>query len=223
MKSFNWIYTLLAAVLIPFFIMMGAIRLLMTPIFLRYEYLKPNFPADPYGLTTQDRLQWAPYALDYLLNDADISYLRDLTFPDGRPLFNERELSHMVDVKNVVQLGLRVWAADIALLLILALIAVFSHRMRSYLLGLSIGGWITVGVILLILVAVFTNFDVLFTTFHQLFFTSGSWVFYYSDTLIRLFPLPFWSDGFTFMGILSTVGGLLFGIGARGLSKRFGP
>lgn len=221
MKSFGWVFTFLAALLIPYFIIMGAIRILMTPLFLRYEYLKPGFPADPYGLTTQDRLQWAPYALNYLVNDAGISYLGDLTFPNGTPLFNERELSHMVDVKTVVQLGLRVWAADIAALLLLGLIAVLTHRSGAYLRGLSIGGWITVGAIVLILVAVFTNFDALFAAFHQLFFASGTWLFYYSDTLIRLFPLPFWSDGFTLMGILSTLGGLLFGIGGRALSKRF--
>ncbi|MEJ2126169.1 MAG: hypothetical protein P8X84_01420 [Candidatus Bathyarchaeota archaeon] len=27
--------------------------------------------------------------------------------------------------------------------------------------------------------------------FHQLFFTSGTWTFYTSDTLIRLFPMRF--------------------------------
>jgi len=42
----------------------------------------PYFPADEYGFTKEDRLKWAPFALDYLVNSADISYLGDLTFDD---------------------------------------------------------------------------------------------------------------------------------------------
>jgi len=82
-------------------------------LFPEIEYRMPGFPADEYGFTIQDRLQWSRISIDYLLNDADISFLGDLTFPDGSPLFNGRELSHMQDVKNVVQpvlwVGYGVW------------------------------------------------------------------------------------------------------------------
>ncbi len=38
------------------------------------------------------------------------------------------------------------------------------------------------------------GFEGFFQAFHGVFFESGTWVFSYSDTLIRLFPLPFWQD-----------------------------
>jgi hypothetical protein len=60
----------------------------------------PGFPADRYGFTTADRLYWADIAVDYLVNTAGIEFLADLRFEDGSPVYNERELKHMVDVKN---------------------------------------------------------------------------------------------------------------------------
>jgi integral membrane protein (TIGR01906 family) len=42
---------------------------------------------------------------------------------------------------------------------------------------------------------VFT-FSTVFVGFHRLFFEGDTWLFYYSDTLIRLFPERFWRDVF---------------------------
>jgi integral membrane protein (TIGR01906 family) len=38
------------------------------------------------------------------------------------------------------------------------------------------------------------NWSKFFVAFHGLFFEGDSWLFDYSDTLIRLFPMPFWID-----------------------------
>ena len=51
--------------------------------------------------------------------------------------------------------------------------------------------------------------------FHELFFSGGSWLFLYSDTLIRLFPLPFWQDAFLFAGVLDVLGGLVLALALR--------
>jgi hypothetical protein len=42
----------------------------------------------------------------------------------------------------------------------------------------------------------------------------------YSDTLIRLFPLPLWQDAFIFMGVFSLAGGLILGFAGRALARR---
>src|SRR5512134_182562 len=93
----SWLVT----ILIPFALIGLGLRVLLTPLFLRIEYNMPYFPLDEYGFTKQDRLKWAPYALNYLLNNEDISYLGDLRFEDGAPMYNERELKHMDDVRFV--------------------------------------------------------------------------------------------------------------------------
>ncbi|NDJ59759.1 MAG: DUF1461 domain-containing protein, partial [Chloroflexi bacterium] len=100
-----WVARLYLTLVFPLLLTLIAARLLMTPAFLAFEYNRPGFPADFYGFTREDRLNYAPYAIEYMLNGADISYLGDLTFPNGAPLYNARELIHMVDVKVVTQLA----------------------------------------------------------------------------------------------------------------------
>jgi len=212
----------LVAILVPLALIGLSIRILLTPIFLNIEYNMPYFPADEYGFTKVDRLKWAPYALDYLVNSADISYLGDLKFDDGSSLYNERELSHMSDVKRVTKGTLNVWYISLALLLMLGIWAWRGDWMQTFRLGLMRGGWLMVslaaaiGLIVIIGIAidpnVFWNF---FAGFHSLFFTGDSWLFYFSDTLIRLFPIRFWEDAFLFAAIIALGSGVGLGLGLK--------
>ena len=213
----------LATLLIPLALIGLGLRLLLTPVFLRVEYNLPYFPADSYGFTTADRLKWAPYALEYLVNNADISYLGDLKFEDDTPLYNERELSHMADVKRVVKGALTAWYVTLVVLLGLGLWSRFGSWEQAYRQGLMRGGWLMVGlaavigVIVLVGIAinpnVFWNF---FAGFHSLFFEGDSWLFYFSDTLIRLFPIRFWQDAFLWAAVIALGGGVALGLGLRG-------
>jgi integral membrane protein (TIGR01906 family) len=199
--------------LLPVALTFIGVRLLLTQTFPEIEYRTPGFPADEYGFALQDRLQWSGISIDYLLNDADISFLGDLTFPNGVPLFNERELSHMQDVKNVVQpvlwVGYGVWF----LVLGLGLWARFGGWWTEYVRAVWHGGWLTVGITVAIGFFAVISFWQFFTVFHELFFTGDSWQFLYSDTLIRLFPMRFWQDVFLFTGGLDMLGGLALGLG----------
>ncbi len=91
---------LLVTIAIPFFLLMTSIRILLIPyLYLDFEYHTPGFPPDTYGFTLQERLKWSKISMDYLLNDQDISWLANQKLPDGSPLYIDRELSHMRDVK----------------------------------------------------------------------------------------------------------------------------
>ena len=214
----SWFVTLL----IPVALIGLGLRVLLSPLFLQFEYNMPYFPPDEYGFTKEDRLKWAPYALDYLVNNEGISYLADLEFDDGTPLYNERELSHMEDVKRVTQGVLRVWYMSLALLVLLGVWAWFGRWWQDYRLGLMRGGWlmvglaVVVGLIVLIGIAinpnVFWNF---FSGFHRIFFEGDSWLFLFSDTLIRLFPIRFWQDAFLLAAVIALGGGIALGLGLR--------
>lgn len=207
----SWI----VAILVPVVLILTSVRLLMTPAFVNLEYRTPNFPSDPYGFTQEDRLYWSEIALDYLLNDEGISYLENLQFEDGSQVYNARELKHMVDVKNVLQAALLVWYASLISIFLLGIWAYWGAWWDEYKHGLARGGWITVLLIAVTLVGVLIAFSVLFVFFHQVFFDSGTWVFRFSDTLIRLFPERFWRDTFIAIGMLSIAGGLALGLGFR--------
>jgi len=212
----------LVAILVPFALIGLGMRALLTPTFLKIEYNMPYFPPDSYGFTKEDRLHWAPYALEYLINSADISYLGDLTFEDGSPLYNERELSHMSDVKGVTKGALNIWYISLALLIILGGWSWRESLMQTYRQGLMRGGWFMVGLAgaigLVVIIGlsidpnVFWNF---FVGFHHLFFEGDSWLFLYSDTLIRLFPIRFWQDAFLFAAVIALGGGIGLGVGLR--------
>lgn len=195
---------------VPVLLVLVSVRLVMTPLFLRIEYHRPGFPEDFYGFTTEDRLEYAPYALSYLLNDADIAYLGNLTFPDGRPLYNDRELKHMEDVKVVTRYAylLLIGGGGITLLLLVVGLGRVSLRNATRA-GLMQGAILTLALISMIVVLAVAAWDVFFTGFHELFFESGTWLFLYSDTLIRLFPEQFWFDAALTIGGLTTAGALV--------------
>jgi len=212
----------LVAILVPIALIGIGVRLLLTPLFLQIEYSMPYFPPDEYGFTKADRLKWAPYALDYLVNSENISYLGDLKFDEGTPLYNERELSHMDDVKRVTQGALRVWYASLALLAVLGVWAWFGGWWQEYRFGLMRGGWLMIGLAvtlgLIVVVGMVINPNVFwnfFAGFHSLFFEGDSWLFLFSDTLIRLFPIRFWQDAFLLAAIVALGGGIALALGLR--------
>ena len=216
---FSWLVT----ILVPLVLIGLGLRLLLTTAFLQVEYNMPYFPRDEYGFTKEDRLRWAPYALKFLINSAEISYLGDLKFDDGTPLYNERELSHMEDVKQVTKGALNLWYATLAILLGLGIWSKVSHWEQAYRQGLMRGGWLMVGLAgvigLIVAIGIVINpyvFWGFFTAFHKLFFVGDSWLFLYSDTLIRLFPIRFWQDAFLLAAVIALGGGVALGMGLKG-------
>jgi integral membrane protein (TIGR01906 family) len=160
--------------------------------------------------------------LNYLTNDADISYLGKLTFEDGAPLYNERELSHMDDVKRVTQGALRVWYGTLAALLVLGIWAWLGGWWQMYRLGLRRGGWLMIGLAVTIALIVVSGIAInpnvfwdFFAGFHHLFFEGDSWLFLYSDTLIRLFPIRFWEDAFLWTAVIALAGGAGLALGLK--------
>ena len=209
MKTNIKIFSVLITIIIPLLLIMTSIRILLNPFFLDYEYNQPTFPADEYGFTKADRLHWGKLSLQYLTNSAGIEFLEELKFEDGQPIYNERELSHMLDVKNLIQLMIKVMVPLAALLLISWLLAWRMGWQQQFWRTVSHGGWATLGLIALILAGVVLNFDALFDGFHRIFFTGSTWLFYTNDTLIRLFPEKLWSDAFIFMGIFTLAGAVI--------------
>lgn len=212
----------LVAILVPFTLIMLGVRLLLTPLYLRAEYRLPGFPPDEYGFTTTERLRWGTYGITYLLNNAPSSYLGELKFDNGAPVFTDREVSHMADVKLVVSALLRVWYIVLGLLTLLGLWAWRTGWLAVFRAGLRLGGALTLA---LAGIAAFLGtlgstgsgdlFWEFFSGFHGLFFSGSSWLFQYSDTLIRLYPIRFWQDSVLYIGLLSALAAALLTFGMR--------
>ena len=211
MHWLGWIVT----IIVPVVLVLTAVRIVLNPWVLHFEYNSPGFPADRYGFTKEERLYWSKIAVEYLLNPEGISFLGDLRFADGAPVFNERELVHMVDVKNTVRKVILVWYLALGILLGFGFWAWKGGWWSVYRHGLGRGGWLTVFLIVGLLLFILLSFSVLFVTFHNVFFAPGTWTFNWNDTLIRLFPQRFWRDLFLIVGGLSLASGLMLGFGFR--------
>ncbi len=211
----------LIIIALPIALTVLSVRFVMSPLFLQLEYNRPGFPADPYGFTTQDRLEYSPPTVAYLLNGADISFLGDLRLPAGKVppgncvtapeddslcyMFNTRELRHMHDVK-VITRGAYLTGLVATAIGVVAGVYLFRAARTQFRAGLFGGGVLTLGIITMIVLLAITSWEFFFTSFHTLLFEGDSWLFPYSDTLIRLFPEQFWFDAALLTGSLTATG-----------------
>jgi integral membrane protein (TIGR01906 family) len=212
---------LLLTLALPPLLVLTGVRLVMTELFVQIEYHRPGFPADRYGFSRDERLHYASFAVRYLHNDAGIEYLGDLTFPDGSPLFNERELRHMADVKVVTRAALLVHAVLLVTWGAGALLLVWRRATRRALWrALGDGGLLTIVLIFALVVLVVASWDVFFDGFHALFFEGNTWLFRTRDTLIRLFPEQFWFDAALAIAFLTVSSSLLAMVVAWRMERR---
>ena len=207
---------LLTSLLVIIFIVGGAVQLLATDSYLAFEYGKASFPPDPFGYTQQERFELASSNIHYVRAHLPNDALANQTLNDA-PVYNPREVSHMVDVQSVFQSVSRIWQAVFILLILLGFFLWKKRERKALASAIQSGGLLTSGIILTIALLALFAWQFWFNTFHLFFFKPGSWLFSYSDTLIRLFPVEFWFDGTLTISVMSLVGGLLLAlVGWRG-------
>lgn len=191
----------LVVIAIPFFLTLGTLRLLISwnsPSYPEFEY--PRISPDPFGLGQEERLNLAQANLDYLKRpepaEEVIYLLEDLRLPGTNdPLFNQREIGHMLDVKKLVD-TFRTLTWITAIIVVGGLIFLFIRpetRVEGYR-ALFHSGLLTTGILLIMLVLILLSWNLVFTQFHEILFPPDTWTFNYTDSLIRLFPEKFWFD-----------------------------
>lgn len=220
-SSFRYLLRLSFALAVPFLLVAASVRLVLSHEFLRLEYQRPGFPADPYGFTTQDRLEYGMHAIDYLFQAGGSSALAALQVPRQKcwqpaddsadcPLFNSNELRHLEDVKRIVS-----FISALAISLGIAVAAVLlAARSRPHLQtelrdGLRAGARLTLAAILMLAVVAAAAWDSAFDRFHEIFFAAGTWRFPFSDSLIRLYPEQLFVDASLVIGGLCAAGALV--------------
>lgn len=222
-----WGYIVLC---IPFVLVISSSRLMMTETFLRLEYNRPGFPDDPYGFSIEDRLTLGPKGIEYIFSEQGIEYLGDLTLPgevcfppnnQDCPAFENRELQHMEDVKDVADLVFQSGFLIGALWIGVAAILWREHPNILWV-ALMQGGMATIGIMITLIALAVASWDTFFGSFHKMFFEDGTWQFFYSDTLIRLYPQQFWFDATLLVGGFTAGGAILFIIIGNRQSNRFG-
>lgn len=192
----------LLAICYPFLLLIVVIRLIASPIFLWIAYQRPGFPADSFGFSTADRLNYGSFGVDFLNNVADNRFLGELRDINGNPLFLATEVQHMADVKHVMSLTYLA-GAILGVIVLFALIYLGKRYAGGTRRGLFAGSIATIVLLAALVTVAVMGWETFFTSFHKIFFANGTWTFNYSDTLIRLYPPQFWVDAA--MGIAGLV------------------
>lgn len=126
----------------------------------------------------------------------------------GAPVLNDRERSHMRDVRTVFA-----GFFAVSLAIVIVGVVVLMRRRRTGAAGRAAGwravrngaaglviGLVAVGGIALV------AFDTLFEIFHRIFFAGGSYTFDPgSERLVQLFPFRFWQETAIVLGIAAIV------------------
>ena len=200
--------------LVPLIVILGTVRLLTTDQYLAFEYGKSSFPPDAFGFTPQQR---------FSLASTDIHYVSGHLPPDtlarqalqGTPVYNSREVGHMADVRSVFEGVFRAWHLSLFLFVLLAIVLWQRAGLEAVTASIQWSGLLTAAIIAVIAGLALFAWQTWFDLFHRFFFASGSWLFAYSDTLIRLFPLRFWFDAVMTIALISLAVGLLLALVGR--------
>ncbi len=132
-------------------------------------------------------------------------------------LFDENEVSHMADVKQLFTRTYLVQALSAAFLVVTALVAFAKLRqaaVKHVAFWVERGAVIASAVIVIIGAASIVAFDQVFLLFHYIGFPEGNFTFdSRADYLVRVFPNGFWEDiTFAIGGMTLIEAALLFGI-----------
>jgi len=204
MDSANWvarIASIVIALALPVILIATPLYLFISPGFVRYEYARPSFPPS-IRFSDAERLRISDTMIGYLRGWNSAQEMATVATDSGEQAMRADESQHIIDVKVVTD-GFFVAHAIALVASVLAAIALVARRETSLIAsGLAYGFWITCGLIVFVLLAAIIDFNTFFMQFHRIFFTEGSWLFYEEDTLIQLYPLPFWSDTVIKLGIV---------------------
>lgn len=176
------------------------------------------------GLPREEIDRGAAELRAYFVNDAERADIVVTTRSgDAAPLFSEREVLHLIDVKRLLARTYDAGWASIGVMVAFVAGVVWWRRRggRHAVLhplaraGVLAGAVVAVGIGALAVVAV-AGFDEAFRQFHLLFFTNDLWQLSSRDRLIQMFPQAFFFEttlliGATTIAFAALVGGAGYG------------
>lgn len=185
-SPFPTILQWLIALSMPIFLTLLSLYLFMNPQFAEWQYSRADFPhADRF--TDDQRLYNSLQTLAYVRGQTSEQDLINLG------VYNDREIKHLVDVYNVTR-GVFIVEPILFVVLVVGLFLLWRNRGTriNAANGLFFGGiftFIFIGAIGLFSLFAFDSF---FVTFHRIFFSGDSWLFFTTDSLIQFYPEVFW-------------------------------
>jgi integral membrane protein (TIGR01906 family) len=157
---------------------------------------------------TQAQMQHNGELVREFVADGDLDTLPATV--EGRAGFDAAAVSHLRDVRGVLSAARVVTGLLAAFAVVWLGVALARRELAAISWALLAGAGFCLLLVVLAALAGTLNFDSLFTWFHGLFFSAGTWEFAYDSLLIELFPEGFWiAAGITWAALVVLGGGLL--------------
>jgi integral membrane protein (TIGR01906 family) len=144
----------------------------------------------------------------YFQNNEEYLSIETTINNQNRFLFNQREIHHMKDVKNLINLIDSIGLIIGCIFIIFSLMLVFyDHNWKETLLrSILLSGLLSFFLVILISITFLVFFDYFFILFHKISFSNDLWILNpKTDYLIMMFPESFFRDATYAIGLLSII------------------
>ena len=214
-RIFNNILQALIIICVPLLLITTNVRIVLNSATM-YDYGFNKYKIEKYTGIEFEQLQAAGQQIrDYFNNDLEQITINISLHGDNIPnLFNEREILHMYDVKNLIKMVYMVQLYSAILLsagCVFMLFNSFTNRGILALKYIGRGGVFTFSLVIAVSILAIIGFDRLFLFFHLVSFSNDLWVLDpRHDYLIAMFPQGFFFDCTVVIAFLTLLeGGIL--------------
>lgn len=211
MKALTAITSILFVICVPMLLLTTDLRFAANDIRL-YEYGFNKYEVSAAtGLDNEELLSVADQMVTYFNSDEEFLDI---------DIFNQRELTHLKDVKGLIQLAYRLQLASLAYIVVYILINFALRRgafWRDLARRLIWGSGATIALLAVLGLWGVIDFDSLFLLFHLVSFSNELWQLFPGDKLLLMFPQGFFNDAALFVaaaaiGEAIIIGGVAWGL-----------
>jgi integral membrane protein (TIGR01906 family) len=222
MKILKFVLYCLIIISLPLLIVSSVLRFTVNNIAV-YQYIIDNYGIDRVtGIDNQQLAGVYQHWINYYNSKADNPQIQVVKNGQNMDLLSGKEVTHLQDVKGLMQLDYTVQFVVFIIMLSCAFVFIWLFRdWQRIFKGLFAGSALTFMIGALLAVAALTSFDHLFVWFHEVSFSNSFWILDPAkDYLIMMFPGGFFSDISIalFSAILmlaAVIGGLSYWLGNR--------
>jgi integral membrane protein (TIGR01906 family) len=197
MKATRTILFLMLVICLPFLIITTALRWEISDIRLYQNGFEKYGISVVTGIDEQQLEGVAQHLIKYFNSKVDSVQYTVIRGGQQFTIFNEKEIIHLEDVRNLVQLDYRIQLLVFLLMIacVLVLWLGFKERWLALIKSLFWGSIITLGLMIFLAFWAIIGFERLFILFHQASFSNKYWILDPSkDYLIMMFPGGFFYD-----------------------------
>tara|TARA_B100000945_G_scaffold66898_3_gene50279 strand:- start:39420 stop:40109 length:690 start_codon:yes stop_codon:yes gene_type:complete len=206
-KTFSIFNSLIVTFLIPVLIV-TSVGTFVINLPLLYEYGFERYEISEYtGIDKSELMSAANQIRNYFNNDTEWITIQvtknNIFFPN---LFNSKEILHMKDVKQLINLVFFYQKISVLLIIVVTFFTLLFgslYSLKNLLHSISRGGILTLLIFGALVIGSLFGFDKLFIYFHEISFNNDFWILDpRTDYLIAMFPQGFFFDTTMLIGFL---------------------